>query len=221
MTRRGPQARISVNSLVRAAITLADERGFAFTMRELANHLGVPVMTLYTQIVAKETLVTLMADQVARDMRHADYSQLAWRSRLACVASDNRAVYLDHPWLEHLRPEQPPLGPGTIGKYERELGALASLNFTPVEADACLNLLIGFARASAADTLAAPRYDASWWTIAGPALAHYVTAEQFPLASATGSAVGAQHGAAYSPKHAWDFGLDRILDGIGALGDRR
>lgn len=203
--------------MVHAAITLADERGVAFTMRELATHLSVPVMTLYTQIASKGTLVTLMADQVARDMRHADYSQLPWRSRLACVASDNRAVYLDHPWLQSLRPEQPPLGPGTISKYERELAALASLTLTEVESDACLSLLIGFARASAADTLAAPRIDASWWTIAGPALAQYVTPEQFPRASATGSAVGARHGTAYSPTHAWEFGLDRILDGIEAL----
>ncbi|HEX4725993.1 MAG TPA: hypothetical protein VH333_26025 [Pseudonocardiaceae bacterium] len=33
------------------------------------------------------------------------------------------------------------------------------------------------------------------------------------------SPAGVAHGAAYSPDHAYDFGLRRVLDGLGALID--
>jgi hypothetical protein len=35
------------------------------------------------------------------------------------------------------------------------------------------------------------------------------------------AAAGAAHGAAYSPDHAYQFGLQRVLDGLGALIDTR
>ncbi|WP_437042869.1 hypothetical protein [Streptomyces angustmyceticus] len=36
-----------------------------------------------------------------------------------------------------------------------------------------------------------------------------------------GTAAGTAHGAAYSPEHAWEFGLSRVLDGLAALVDSR
>ena len=40
---------------------------------------------------------------------------------------------------------------------------------------------------------------------------------KYPTASRVGAAAGAAHGAAYDPDHAYTFGLQRVLDGLGAL----
>ena len=42
---------------------------------------------------------------------------------------------------------------------------------------------------------------------------------EYPTASRVGAAAGAAHGAAYDPDHAYTFGLQRVLDGLGALID--
>jgi len=36
-----------------------------------------------------------------------------------------------------------------------------------------------------------------------------------------GAAAGATHGSAHSPAGVWEFGLERVLDGLGVLVERR
>ncbi|WP_407358794.1 TetR/AcrR family transcriptional regulator [Microbacterium sp. LTA6] len=216
--RRGPKPRFTVDSLVSAAIELADAEGAdAVSMRGLATALGSSAMSLYSYVPDKSTLIALMADQVTAAMRHGDYSDPDWRVRLDRLAHDNLDLHLAHPWLGTIRAETPPLGPGIIGKYERELAAIMPLGLSAVDTDASLSLIIGFARSSAADLAAAVAPDPEWWQVAGPALAEHVTPQRFPLADAIGSAAGAEHNAAYDARHAWRFGLDRILDGIASM----
>jgi hypothetical protein len=43
----------------------------------------------------------------------------------------------------------------------------------------------------------------------------------YPLAVRVGTAAGTAHRAAYNPQHAYDFGLQTILDGLTALIDIR
>jgi hypothetical protein len=42
-------------------------------------------------------------------------------------------------------------------------------------------------------------------------------AERYPVAARVGAAAGEAHGGAYGPRHAFEFGLQRVLDGIGLL----
>jgi hypothetical protein len=53
-----------------------------------------------------------------------------------------------------------------------------------------------------------------------PLLARIVDEEAFPTAARVGAAAGAAHGGAYSAERAWEFGLERVLDGPEALIDR-
>ncbi len=41
----------------------------------------------------------------------------------------------------------------------------------------------------------------------------------YPLASQVATAAGREHGSAYDPEHAYPFGLQRVLDGLGPLID--
>jgi hypothetical protein len=50
-----------------------------------------------------------------------------------------------------------------------------------------------------------------------PLLEKVLDPRAYPLAVRVGTAAGTAHRAAYSPEHAYDFGLRTILDGLAAL----
>jgi AcrR family transcriptional regulator len=226
--RRGPRPGLTVPEIVRSAIEIADRDGLdAVTMRRLAGSLGVGAMALYTYVPGKAELLDLMLDTVYLEMPRAAPDG-DWRERLTAVARDNRALFEAHPWAATLSSSRPPLGPGLMAKYEHELSALADSGLDDVETDAALTFLLDFVRSSAlaAQQAHAARHesgmtDEQWWDANAPLLERVFDADAYPTAARVGAAAGAAQGAAYSPDHAWEFGLERVLDGLGALIERR
>jgi AcrR family transcriptional regulator len=227
--RRGPRPGLSVEKIVRSAIAIADRDGLdAVTMRRLAESLGVGPMALYTYVPGKAELLDLMLDAVYREMPLSAWPGDGWRERLAAVARDNRALFEAHPWAAAVSTSRPPLGPGLMAKYEHELSALATAGLDDIETDAALTFLLDFVRSaalSAHDARATSRdsgmTDEQWWTANAPLLARVLDKDAYPTAARVGTAAGAAHGGAYSPDHAWEFGLERVLDGLGALIEQR
>jgi AcrR family transcriptional regulator len=229
--RRGPRPGLTVDAVLVSAIELADADGLAaLTMRRLATALGVAPMTLYTYVPGKGELLDLMLDTVYAELPLADTGGRPWRDRLAQVAEQNRALYAAHPWAAEISTARPPLGPGQLAKYEHELAALDGLGLDDVTTDAALTYLLGFvqgwARAAAdarslrgTDASGAALDDERWWAANAPLLERVVDPARYPRAVRVGSAAGAAHGAAYSPDHAYRFGLARVLDGLAALID--
>jgi AcrR family transcriptional regulator len=227
--RRGPRPGLSVERIVSGAIEIADRDGLcAVTMRGVAESLGVGPMALYTYVPGKAELLDLMLDAVYGEMPRAEWVSTGWRDRLATVARDNRELFDAHPWAAAVSTSRPPLGPGLMSKYEHELSALATAGLDDVETDAALTFLLDFVRCSALathDVRAVHRdsgmTDEQWWTATAPLLARVIDAATYPTAARVGTAAGAAHGGAYSPDHAWEFGLERVLDGLGVLIERR
>jgi hypothetical protein len=62
-------------------------------------------------------------------------------------------------------------------------------------------------------------HDEQWWAASGPLLARVLDEGTYPTAARVGAAAGAAHGSTYSPDHAYDFGLQRVLDGLAAIID--
>jgi AcrR family transcriptional regulator len=216
-----------VEGIVRSAIAIADRAGLeAVTMRRLADSLGVGPMALYTYVPGKADLLALMLDAVYREMPLGGWSGERWRDRLAAVARDNRALFEAHPWAAEVSSTRPPLGPGLMAKYEHELSAFANTGLGDVETDAALTFLLGFVRSTALaaqDARATRREsgmtDEQWWAANAPLLERVLDPDAYPTAARVGAAAGAAQGGAYSPEHAWEFGLQRVLDGLGALID--
>jgi AcrR family transcriptional regulator len=219
---------LSIDAVVAAATGLADAEGLdAATMRGVAAALKVSPMTLYTYIPSKAELLDLMLDAVYAGMTRADTSGQPWRRRLGAIADENMALFAAHPWAADISTVRPPLGPGLMAKYEHELSALDGLGLDDVEMDGALTYLLSFVQGcarAAADARAVTResalQDAQWWERAAPVLAAIVNERAHPIAARVGSAAGAAHGGAYSPDHAYEFGLERLLDGLGALIER-
>lgn len=226
---RGPRPSLTVDQVVASAITIADADGLAaLSMRRVAQDLGVSTMALYTYVPAKAELFDLMLDSVYGELPRPAWGRRGWRKRLEAVARANRALYDRHPWLAHVSTSRPPLGPGVMAKYEHELQAVDGLGLTDVEMDSALTLVLDFAQAAARSAQAAAQAaqdtamtDEQWWAANEPLLSRIFDASRFPTAARVGSAAGAEYGAAYSPAHAFEFGLERLLDGMGVLVSRR
>jgi AcrR family transcriptional regulator len=226
-SRRGPRPGLSTERVTGAAIALADSDGLgSVTMRAVAQVLGVVPMSLYTYVPGKAELLDLMLDTAYQQMPRGDLSGLPWRERLAAVAQQNRDLFTQHPWIAEVSTSRPPLGPGLMAKYEHELSAFEGLGLDDIEMDAALTFLLGFVQAaarSAAEANAARQDSAmseeQWWAANAPLLARVFDETKYPTASRVGAAAGAAHGAAYDPDHAYTFGLQRVLDGLGALID--
>ncbi|WP_026925121.1 TetR/AcrR family transcriptional regulator [Glycomyces arizonensis] len=226
--RRGPRKGLTVDAVVDAAIAIADAEGLeAVTMRRIAQSLGVAPMTLYTYVPGKAELIVLMLDALYAAMPRTETTGRLWRERLAAVARDNYAMYRAHPWAAAASQTRPPLGPGQCAKYEHELRSLDDTGLSDVERDDALAYLLAFVRTAAADAARAEAErettamsDREWWESNGPLLAKVFDAERYPTAARVGQAAGEAHGAAFEPRHAFDFGLERTLDGLAALIER-
>lgn len=222
---RGPKPGLDVERIVRAAIEVADAEGLAaLSMRRVAERLGVGVMSLYTYVPGKAELVDVMLDAVMAEPAGPDAGG-GWRDKLELIARENWALSLRHPWLLQVAAaHRPPLGPNVIAKYDCELRAVDGVGLSEVEMDSVLTLVLehvaGAARRAVEGTQGERRTgvtDERWWAANAPLLEKVFDAGRYPTAARVGAAAGAAYEAAYDPEHAFEFGLQRILDGIEAL----
>ena len=226
-SRPGPRPSRSVDDVVGAAVDLADREGLdAVTVRKVADRLGVAPMTLYTHVPGKAELLDLLLDDIYLRMEHADTTGQPWRDRVTAVADDNRRLFRRHPWAVAVSTVRPPLGPGLIAKYDRELRAFDDTGLADVDRDAALTFVLGFVRVTslAEIEVTTARRDSAiddqqWWHTTQPLLAELVDEAAYPTASRVGTAAGHAHAAAYDPDHAYRFGLRRVLDGLATLVD--
>jgi AcrR family transcriptional regulator len=224
--RPGPKAGLDVDRIVTAAVRLADAEGLpALSMRRVAAELGAAAMSLYTHVPGKGELVDLMLDAVLAEM-YPDEKVLtsgAWRTRLKNMATANWEFFLRHPWALHVATGRPPLGPGLMRKYELELRAVDGLGLPEVQMDLLVTLVNGFVRGTVggvqekadAERMTGITED-QWWTATEPYVAQVFDAERFPTAARVGPIAGEELGA-YDPDRTFEFGLERLLDGIGVL----
>ncbi|MFI5835922.1 TetR/AcrR family transcriptional regulator [Micromonospora sp. NPDC051300] len=225
-SRRGPDARsrsnLGLERIARVAIETCDAEGLGeLSMRRLAQALGVGVMSLYTYVPGKAELIDLMVDTVYGEVVGPAAPSDGWRAGLERVARDNWSLRRRHPWLLRIPVGRPPLGPHAMAKYEYELRAVEGTGLTEVEMDSVVHLVTDYAEGVARRAVDASvleresgMTDEQWWRVCGPLLGAFVDGSVFPTATRVGSAAGAAHGGSYSPEHAFEFGLGRLLDGI-------
>jgi AcrR family transcriptional regulator len=197
--RPGPRPSLDVDRIVAAAIGLADAEGLAaLSMRRVAAELGVGAMTLYGHVPGKAELSALMLDAVLAELYTDGPPAGNWRARLEVVARANRNLFLRHPWAVRLAAERPPRGPHSVRKYELELRAVDGLGLREVQMHLLVGLVDDFVRGTV------DRERAGQVTAIDP--------ERFPTAARVAPLAG--DGAT---GRSFEFGLERLLDGIGVL----
>ena len=225
---RGPKQRTTVDAVIAIGIALADDDGLdTFSMRKVAERLGIGVMSVYTYVPGREELIGLMVDEVTGERQHPALSgDLA--NRLDAIARHLWDEFRRHPWLLQVDTSRPWLGPNVADRYEWELSAVEGIGVTDIEMDQIVTLLAGFVSSAARSARDMERTqqrsgmsDAEWWEINAPLLARVMDGAKYPLAGRVGQAFGDAYNAASNPQLAFEFGLARVIDGIQAFVDAR
>jgi AcrR family transcriptional regulator len=218
---RGPRQKTTVDAVVACGIALADEEGLdAFSIRKVAERIGIGVMSLYTYVPGREDLIGLMVDQVTGEIPHPPLKG-ELRDRLDTVARHLWNEYQGHPWLLSVDTSRPALGPHISDRYEWELSAVEGVGISDIDMDQVVTLIAGFvasaartARDQEATAQSSGLSDAEWWEANAPVLEKVMDGSRYPIAGRVGSAAGEAYQAASNPELAFEFGLARVLDGI-------
>jgi AcrR family transcriptional regulator len=224
---------LTIAAIVAAALEIADAGGLgALSMRQVAERLQVGTMSLYTHIPGKGELTDLMVDttygELYTDVDEPSRQPGDWRGGVKFIAARNWELFQRHPWMLQVADARPVLGPNASLKYEAELRPLDGIGLTDLEMDSVLTLVLNHVAGSARlqVTLRETKRetgmtDAEWWVKTAPVLEAVMDGSRFPVASRVGEAAGMAHQAVINPTHAYQFGLERILDGIEALISQR
>ena len=225
---RGPKQRVSVDEVIRAGIAVADEEGLpAFSMRKVADRLGLKLMSIYTYVPGRSELIGLMVDEVMGEPELPPHRG-SLRDRLTVVARQMWDEFHQHPWLLQVDTSRPWIGPNGSNRWEWQLAAIEGAGLTDLEMDQTITLLGDFAAASARASIAADRAaeqsgisDAEWWAVNAPVLERVMPPDAYPISGRVGTTAGQEYNAVRDPERSFRFGLDRILDGIERLLDSR
>lgn len=204
------RARLTREQVAQAALELADADGLeALSMRALADRLGVGTMTLYGYFRNKGELLDAVVDAAVGEGELPAPEGDDWKDQLRALVLYARASLLRHPSLVELRVRRPVLRPEALRFSERCLAILRGAGFDVPEGTAAFRLIFtytfGFAALSPAESTEDDRRTAL------AALAS-LPADEYPaLAEAREEASRAMGG-----EDVFEYGLDRILDGLAA-----
>lgn len=219
VTDRGPKPKASTDEIVQTAIELADETGISgLTMRNVAEKLGLGVMTLYGYVPGRNELLGLMIDQVAGESGYPEH-QAELGDRLLALAENLWQEYQRHPWLVDVRLPRPWIGPHISNRYEWQLHALEGFGFDDMTMDQIVTLIDAYVAGAARNWVAeqerllAPNTDLDWWIQTDAVLQELMGETDYPISSRVGSFVGELYGLGQADQ-SYRFGLERIIESV-------
>jgi len=223
--RRGPKPAHTVDEVVEAATALADEEGIAAaSLPRVAARIGVSTNALYRYVSSKDELLVLVADRAWGDPPVLPGDD--WREAAALWARRLFEQFVARPWLLDV-PRTVPLTPHNAAWLEVLIGALAPTGMGAQQMLNCAYLLDSHARYGADLRRDAPT----------PAELRRANPDQQRAMGAVRAFLDAQLRARRldavadvmqepmfladePPLDGFEFGLDRILDGIAAYVER-
>ena len=206
---------LSRDRVLRAAVAYADENGIgSLTMRKLGDALGVEAMSLYNHVANKAELLDGMIDLVFAEI-DLPAGESGWRAAMRERAVSARRVLSRHRWAIGLMESRSTPGPATLRHHDRVIGILRRAGFSVASAAHAYSLLDSYIYGFALQEASLP-FDTGEDTaeMARTFLAEFPAGEFPYLAELT-----VQHvmRPGYDYGNEYEFGLDVILDGLGAL----
>jgi AcrR family transcriptional regulator len=200
---------VTRQAIARAALAVLDDDGLeALTMRRLAKELGVATMTLYGHVANKDDLLDLAVDAAVSDSPQPELKG-DWRDQMRTLMESSSQRLARHPALVRIRVTRPVLRPEALRFGEAGVGILRAAGLPDADAAKGFRLLftftVGFAALSPPESAASARRDAD------AALRRLPRAEYPNLTGAR-----REFAAAMAGREAFDYGLERILDGLEA-----
>ena len=128
--KKPPRKPLSRTRVVQAAVVLADRTGYReFSMRGLANALGVVPMALYKHVASREELLDEMVDVVFGEVRDPVPGG-EWKAEMRLRALSIREALRRHGWAVGLMESRANPGPANRAHHDAVLGCLREAGFS-------------------------------------------------------------------------------------------
>ena len=230
-SNRGPKPAMSRLDLVQAAMAIADEKGLgALTMHALAQRLGFTTMAVYRYFPSKEALIDTIVDAALGSPPQRSGLRGDWRQEVKYWAHAKRAMLCARPWLAELPFVAAPHGPNWLSWHEAFLQTISATGLSPEDMMDMLSIVDGYVRGNSDTAISLARAQAQgisiaeWAEAVGADLARAINDPRYPILSAilssasggisSSSPLPARDGRPRTMDGSFDFGLDRVLDGI-------
>ena len=227
---RGPKASLSPDDVVQAAMEIADEEGLgALSMHVLAAKLGFTTMALYRYFPSKDALIDAIID-AGLGAPPKPKRRGTWRQDVRHWAYAKRAMMIARPWVAELPFVAAPHGPNWLSWHEAFLQAVANTGVGPEDMMDMLGIVDGFVRGNSDTVVSLARAQArgisfeEWAAAVGADLARAINNPDYPVLSAIltsesggiseSSPLPKRKGKPRTMEEHFDFGLERVLDGI-------
>lgn len=206
---RGPKPALSIDRIGRAAIAIADAEGLqAVTMQRVAAGLGFTKMALYRYVTGRAELQAVMIEQAVGEPPDLNGIPGGWRPKLTEWARCMSALWDCHPWLPGATTGERIMGPRETSWTECGIAALAGTGLSGREQMDAVTLLSGHTRATRAVIAAGTQP----WTTGIQRQLLTAHASRYPATVAALASAAVPGGDTTR-----EFGLTRILDGLGKL----
>ncbi|MEV4456295.1 GntR family transcriptional regulator [Microbispora sp. NPDC049633] len=223
VTRRSvPDGVLTAERIITTAIAVADAEGLAaVSMRRVAADLGVATMSLYRHVADKDALLLQMMDTTFGRMRLPAEPPPHWRGRIELASRMLWSTFRRHPWLAPaMSVTRPQLIPNAFPFMEWVLGALDDHGLDPVTIFTAYITVFNHIRGTAINL----EFEAEAEALTGLNADEWMDANQpaFEAITAGGGLrlferLGAVGGFDFDMDALFEFGLQRLLDGIAML----
>jgi AcrR family transcriptional regulator len=204
-----PDSRLGLTHerILDTALALLDREGLdGFSMRRLADGLGVGTMTIYGYFRTKDRLLDALVDHVAGAVPPVS-GEGSWRDQVRVLVLAIRRTHLLHPAIVELRLRRPLLSTGALDLTEAGMRILRGAGFSRRDAARAYRTLFiytfGFAAFGPWNGGEAER-DQTIRAVAA------LPAERYPALTDA----AAEAAEAMADERVFEFGLDRLLDGL-------
>lgn len=228
---RGPKPAVCREDVVQAAIGIADGDGLAaLTMQAVAARLGFTTMALYRYFPNKEALIDASVDAAMGTPPPRSGLREGWRQEVKHWAYAKRTMLCSRPWLAELPFVAAPHGPNWLSWHEALLRALADTGLSPEDMMDMLSVVHGYVSGSSDTAISLARARSrgvsfeEWAQAVGADLCRAINDPRYPILSrilssesggiSEGSPLPARGGRPRTMEESFDFGLERVLDGI-------
>lgn len=218
---REPEQELTAERIVHVAVEIADAEGLvALSLRRVAAELEAATMALYRHVAGKEELILLMAEAAMGEVALPEPPP-GWRARLELSARLQWAIHRRHPWLVQVMSfTRPKPAPNAMKHTEWALRAMDGLGLDPVTMLYVHLTVLGYVRGMAVnfemEAEAEQRTgitDEQWMADQGSQLRTVLASGSFPMMAR----LAGQAQFDYNLDTLFEFGLQRVLDGIGVL----
>jgi AcrR family transcriptional regulator len=191
--------------VLETALAVIDRDGpDLFSMRRIADELGMGAMTLYGYVRNKEELIEGLTGLAFAEPHREPSADASWEDRLRSDIGQLHGICRQHPNLVTLILNQTSASPGLFRLRERMLGTLLAAGFTEATALHALGVLTSYALGFGSTQAGAAPIDL-------PERIRELPATDFPHLSAAADSY-----ATHLSDQAFEYGLELLLSGLRA-----